>query len=104
MKNLRLAVVIAAIVAGVLSSAPAFAVGWDGDDFIVIGAPNFSQYIGVFDHDFTFKGYLETNFLGVQGMDFDAAGNLVAVASLSTNPEVRVYGPAGARIGGFMTN
>src|SRR5438874_364759 len=65
--------------------------GWDNDDFIITGAPNFPDRIGIFDHDFTFKGYLDTNFLGVQGMDFDAAGNLVAIASLSTNPEVRVY-------------
>jgi hypothetical protein len=80
-------------------SRRASAVGWDGDDFIITGAPNFPQYIGVFDHDFTFKGYLDNNFLGVQGMDFDAQGRLVAVSSL--NPEVRVYNPDGTRGGGF---
>jgi hypothetical protein len=82
----------------------AMAVGWDRDDFIISGAPNFPDRIGIFNHDFTFKGYLETNFVGVQGMDFDAAGNLVAIASLSTSPEVRVYRPDGARIGGFTAN
>jgi hypothetical protein len=93
-----------AILIAILGLQNARAVGWDSDDFIVTGAPNFPQYIGIFDHDFTFKGYLESNFLGVQGMDFDAAGNLVAIASLSSNPEVRVYSPSGARIGGFMSN
>jgi hypothetical protein len=77
----------------------AAAIGWDSDDFIISRAPNFPQYIGIFDHDFTFKGYLDTNFLGVQGMDFDAQGNLVAVSSI--NPEVRVYDHNGNRIGGF---
>src|SRR4051812_9846295 len=82
-----------------LISKSVSAVGWDSDDFIVIGAPNFSQYIGIFDHDFTFKGYLDNNFLGVRGMDFDAQGRLVAVSYL--NPEVRVYNPDGTRAGGF---
>src|SRR5438067_8298935 len=94
---------IALLVASVCAER-AHAVGWDRDDFIITGAPNFPQYIGIFDHDFTFKGYLDTNFLGVQGMDFDAQGNLVAIASLSTNPEVRVYSPNGTRVGGFMSN
>lgn len=82
----------------------ASAVGWDRDDFIITGSPNFPQYIGIFDHDLAFKGYLETSFLGVQGMDFDAQGNLVAIASLSTSPEVRVYSPTGTRVGGFTVN
>lgn len=34
------------------------AVGWDRDDFIITGAPNFPDRISVFDHDFRFKGYL----------------------------------------------
>jgi hypothetical protein len=75
------------------------AVGWDNDDFIITGAPNFPDRIGIFDHDFTFKGYLDQNFLGVQGMDFDAQGRLVALSQL--NPEVRVYDPSGTRVGGF---
>jgi hypothetical protein len=75
------------------------AIGWDSDDFLVIGAPNFSQYIGVFDHDFTFKGYLDTNFLGVAGLDFDAQGRLVADSNLTG--EVRVYDPSGVKVGGF---
>ena len=80
------------------------AVGWGPTDFLITGAPNFPDRIGVFDQSFAFKGYLDQNFLGVQGMDFDAQGNLVAQASLSTNPEVRVYSPSGTRIGGFFTN
>src|SRR5437764_758909 len=77
------------------------AIGWDSDDFLVIGAPNFSQYIGVFDHDFTFKGYLDTNFLGVAGLDFDAQGRLVADSNLAG--EVRVDDPSGARARGVKT-
>jgi hypothetical protein len=82
-----------------LTSGRALAIGWDKDDFIITGAPNFPQYIGIFDHDLTFKGYLDANFLGVQGMDFDAQGRLVAVSSI--NPEVRVYNSDGTRAGGF---
>ena len=65
MKRMRVAVVIAALGAAVWWCGRARAVGWDNDDFIITGAPNFPQYIGVFDHDFTFKGYLDTNFLGL---------------------------------------
>ncbi len=74
-------------------------IGWDLDDFIITGAPNFPDRIGIFDQDFTFKGYLDQNFFGVQGMDFDAQGRLVAESSL--NPEVRIYDPSGAKVGGF---
>ncbi len=80
------------------------AIGWGPTDFLISGAPNFPDRIGVFSQSFVFKGYLDQNFLGVQGMDFDANGNLVAVASLSTNPEVRVYSPSGTQIGGFLSN
>lgn len=82
-----------------LSQQHARAVGWDRDDFLISGAPNFPDRIGVFDHDFTFKGYLEQNFLGVSGIDFDAQGRLVAQSLL--NPEVRIYEPNGVRAGGF---
>jgi WD40 repeat protein len=54
----------------------------------------------VFDHDLTFKGYLESNFATVAGMDFDAAGHLVAVGSGSAQ-KVRVYESSGAVVGGF---
>ena len=73
---------------------------WDSDDFIITGGPNFPDRIGIFDHDLTFKGYLETNFLTVGGIDFDAAGNLVATSNQFG--DIRVYSPAGDRIGGFM--
>lgn len=76
------------------------AIGWDGNDFLIGGGPSFTNKIGVFDHDLTFKGLLDSNFVGVGGMDFDAAGNLVTV-SFALN-EVRVYNPAGNRIGGFI--
>src|SRR5947208_11216030 len=99
MTRVKVALVISALVVGAIWPPRAGAVGWDSDDFIVIGAPNFSQYIGVFDHDFTFKGYLDNNFLGVRGMDFDPQGRLVAMSYL--NPEVRIYNPDGTRAGGF---
>src|SRR5205823_3904201 len=89
---------VTAICLFVVSANRASAVGWSPGDFIIVGAPNFPQYIGVFDPNFSFKGYLDQNFLGVQGIDLDAQGNLVAVASLSTNPEMRVYSPNGTRI------
>ena len=46
---------IALLVASVCAER-ASAVGWDRDDFIITGAPNFPDRIGIFDHDFTFKG------------------------------------------------
>jgi len=99
MKKVHAVVVVAALVAGGFWCGRAEAVGWDGDDFIITGAPHFPQYIGVFDHDFTFKGYLDNNFLGVAGMDFDAQGRLVADSLLTG--EIRVYDPSGAKVGGF---
>src|SRR5438552_17422476 len=95
----RAAVVFIALVAMAALSPRADAVGWDRDDFIITGAPNFPQYIGIFDHDFTFKGYLDTNFLGVAGLDFDAQGRLVADSNLTG--EVRVYDPSGVNVGGL---
>jgi WD40 repeat protein len=99
MKRLKVATIAAALLAVLFCTAPARAVGWDSDDFIISGAPTFPDRIGVFDRDFTFKGYLDQSFLGVQGMDFDAAGRLVALSSI--NPEVRVYDRGGAKVGGF---
>src|SRR5688572_32823460 len=75
------------------------AIGWDSDDFLIGGGSSFTSRIGVFDHDLTFKGYLENFFPGVGGMDFDAAGRLVAVASPVR--QVRVYESSGALVGGF---
>ena len=85
-----------------LATAPhARAIGWDSDDFLIGGGPSFTNKIGVFDHDLTFKGYLDTNFVTVAGMDFDAQGRLVAVASGFVR-SVRVYEPTnGAIVGGF---
>ncbi len=89
------------VAAGMVAAAasPARAVGWDNDDFIITGASNFPDRIGIFDHDFTFKGYLDQNFLGVSGLGFDAQGRLVAQSFL--NPEVRVYDSSGVKVGGF---
>src|SRR6185436_15497377 len=89
------------VIAGVLSISEkhAGAIGWDSDDFLIGGGPNFTTKIGVFDHDLTFKGLLD-NFFGVQGMDFDAAGHLVAASPDSR--EVRVYDSSGVRVGGFV--
>jgi hypothetical protein len=95
----RIASVFAAIGLLLAIADGASAVGWDRDDFLITGAPNFPDRIGVFDRDFTFKGYLDQNFLGVSGMEFDAQGRLVAQSIL--NPEVRVYDPSGAMVGGF---
>jgi hypothetical protein len=83
-----------------LPQRKACAIGWDSDDFLIGGGPNFTTRIGVFDHDLTFKGYLDDNFLTVGGMDFDADGHLVAVAQALH--EVRVYDSSGARVGGFI--
>jgi hypothetical protein len=82
-----------------MCASRASAIGWGPTDFLITGAPNFPDRIGVFDQNFAFKGYLDQNFLGVRGMDFDAQGRLVAVSFL--NPEVRVYNPDGTRAGGF---
>jgi len=89
-----------------LSAGPhrAAAIGWDSNDFLISGGPNFPDRIGVFDYDLTFKGYLDMGFLPVRGLDFDAAGNVVAVASTSVRGEVRVYSSDGSRVGGFVRN
>jgi WD40 repeat protein len=79
------------------------AIGWDNDDFLIGGGPSFTTRIGVFDHDLTFKGLLDSNFVTVAGMDFDAAGRLVAVASGNVR-SVRVYDSSGVIVGGFTRN
>src|SRR5687767_9538521 len=75
------------------------AIGWDSDDFLIGGGADFTSRIGVFDHDLTFKGYLDTFFPTVSGMDFDAGGRLVAVGGAVRT--VRVYEPSGSIVGGF---
>jgi WD40 repeat protein len=83
----------------VLVVAPARAIGWDGDDFLIGGGPSFGNKIGVFDHDLSFKGLLVDGFLGVGGMDFDRDGNLVVVSGILR--QVRVYRADGSLVGGF---
>ncbi len=95
--GLRCLIVICVLLAG---AGRAGAIGWDSDDFLIGGGPSFTNKIGVFDHDLSFKGLLDPNFLTVRGMDFDAQGHLVAVASF--HREVRVYDSSGAHIGGFV--
>ncbi len=96
--GLRRLIVICVLLAG---AGRASAIGWDSDDFLIGGGPSATTRIGVFDHDLTFKGFLDSNFITVAGMDFDAAGHLVAVASGNLR-EVRVYESSGAHIGGFI--
>ncbi len=76
----RLAAFLAAAVLFLSALWPAAAVastvGWDDDDFLVAGFN--SDTIGVYDSDLTFKHNLVTGFNAVTGLDFDAAGNLVA--------------------------
>src|SRR5262245_48005837 len=78
----------------------ALAIGWDSDDFLIGGGPSFTTRIGVFDHDLTFKGFLDSNYATVAGLDFDHFGHLVAVGAQSAQ-QVRVYDSSGVRIGGF---
>src|SRR5262245_1822315 len=82
-------------------SNQAQAVGWGPTDFLIGGGQGFTSKIGVFDQNLAFKGYLETNFVTVAGMDFDAAGHLAAVAS-GNERAVRVYDSSGVVVGGFM--
>jgi hypothetical protein len=100
MRRLR-ALAVLVLVALLAPVRSAYAIGWDSDDFLIGGGPSFTNKIGVFDHDFTFKGYLDDNFLTVAGMDFDQAGHLVAVGANAPGPQVRVYDSGGSMIGGF---
>lgn len=79
------------------------AIGWDGDDILMTGYgftgdTSKSNRVAVYDHDLTFKGLLDPSFNLGTGLDFNAAGNLVAA---SHGGEVRVYESSGARAGGF---
>lgn len=91
---------VAALIVLTTCARESRAIGWDKDDFVVTVGTGFITKIAVLDHDLTFKGYLDPDFGIVRGIDFDAAGNLVAAGDHNT-PEVRVYSPSGVRIGGF---
>ena len=69
--------------------------GWDEDDLIVTGI--FSNNIAVFDADLTFKGYLDSNFPGAWGLDFNSSGQVVAVGQSS----IRVYNSDGSLVSSF---
>jgi outer membrane protein assembly factor BamB len=75
------------------------AIGWGSTDFLIFGAPNFPDRIGVFDQNFAFKGNLFTNWVGLTAMNFDRQGRLVAYNFFSN--EVRLYDPSGTLVGGF---
>lgn len=94
----RIIIVVCALLA---LTERARAIGWDSNDFLIGGGPNFTTKIGVFDHDLTFKGFLDNNFGGVQGLDFDHDGHLVAVGALGSSHLVRVYDSTGAVVGGY---
>ncbi|MGH7178625.1 MAG: PEP-CTERM sorting domain-containing protein [Tepidisphaeraceae bacterium] len=86
----------------VVPAQPVCGIGWAPTDFLIGGGTAaFTNRIGVFDSNLSFKGYLDSDFFGVGGMDFDANGHLVAVSG-TTLREVRVYDSSGAKIGGFI--
>jgi hypothetical protein len=91
--------IVVVLIASLAWCERAQAIGWDSNDFLIGGGSSFSDRIGVFDHDLTFKGFLDANFVTVSGMDFDAQGRLVAAAPALR--EVRVYESNGATVGGF---
>ncbi|MEM7806980.1 MAG: hypothetical protein AAF561_02590 [Planctomycetota bacterium] len=76
------------------AAAAASTVGWDDDDFLVAGL--LSGTIGVYDSDLTFKGNLVTGFNRTSGLDFDAAGNLVAAGQ--EPGQVRVFSSNGTQL------
>jgi hypothetical protein len=82
-----------------VSPGIAVAVGWGPTDFLIMGAPNFPDRIGVFDQNFVFKGNIFTNWVGLQAMNFDRQGRLITYNYFAN--EVRVYDPSGALVGGF---
>ena len=71
---------------------------YDADDFIV--ASFLGNSIAIFDHDFTFKSFLDDDFGMPTGLGFDADGILHA-ASLAQ--EVRQYQPNGNAVGSFTS-
>ena len=90
-----------ALVAAVTGPAGVAAgIGFDADDFLIAGSR--SDTIGVYDADLTYKGDLDASFPGVVGLDFDAAGRLVAVGR---DPgQVRVYDSGGTQVSGFAND
>jgi hypothetical protein len=82
-----------------MCASHARAVGWGPTDFLIFGAPNFPDRIGVFDQNLSFKGNLFTGWTGLQAMNFDQQGRLVAFNTFAR--EVRVYDSTGALVGGF---
>jgi hypothetical protein len=102
MRTLLARTILAGIVTLLAHAPRAHAIGWDSDDFLITGGPQAPSQIGVFDHDLTFKGFLEPGWSRGGGWDFDAAGNFVA--NSAGHREVRVYSPSGTIVGGFFDN
>ena len=69
-------------------AASGYAVPFDSDDFIVSALSG--DFLSVYDHDFTYKGRLGNAVSVVTGLDFNAAGQLVALSSF-TAPGVREF-------------
>src|SRR5438093_1015249 len=65
----RTSILVWSLVIGWLLTAEAAlaGTGWDSNDFLISGGPNFPDRIGVFDFDMSFKGYLDTNYIPVRG-------------------------------------
>ena len=83
------------------SASSAHAIGFDNNDFIVPGFN--SNELAVYDSDLTYKGNLDASFVNVAGVDFDAAGNVVAVSQdyRQNAAAVRTYSAAGTPLGSF---
>ena len=69
----RFLIWITSLLAFVALANRADAIGWEPTDFLIGGGPNFTNKIGVFDANLNYRGNLDSSFLGVGGMDFDAA-------------------------------
>jgi hypothetical protein len=93
MKINRLTVRIVFLVCIIVNPSLVRAIGFDKDDFIISAFT--SGNIGVFDSDFTFKGYLDADFPTAAGLDFDSQGHVIAVGH---NNEIRIYDSTGNRL------
>lgn len=66
---------IIAIAIVLISAFRARAVAWDRDDFIVSDWEG--GRVAIYDHDFAFKGYLNSSLAAANGIAFDSSGNIV---------------------------
>lgn len=75
--------------------------GYEPTDFLVAGFDD--DVIAVYDQNFTFKGYLDTNFNEVEALDILPNGNVVA-ANPDPGFQVRQYNAAGAVVNTFTNS